>query len=175
MIDFTLSSAQHQTRTNAAAFASTVLGPARQSYVKLPSSQRFVSTRPILETATALGLIRSQIPPALGGTGGSLIDVCLVVEELYAVEPSVALTLLSNALGLATLVAGGSEAQHKEFLGPFLSGVGAPLASLVYSEPGGSANFFEKGGGGMQTTARRDGDEWVLNGEKVCLHFPADV
>ncbi len=69
MIDFTLSPAQHQTRVNAVAFAANLLGPARQSYTQLPLSQRFASTRPILEKATSLGLIRSQIAPALSRHG----------------------------------------------------------------------------------------------------------
>lgn len=98
------------------------------------------------------------------------MDAAIMVEELYAVEPSVSLTLLGIGLGLSTLLMGGSAEQHKEFLAPFLSGDGVPLASLVYSEPGGTANFFEEGGKGMQTTARRERDEWVVNGEKV--HIP---
>lgn len=169
MIDFTLSHAQQEVRSNAANFAAAYLAPARASYEKLPPEQRFQSTRPIVEKAATLGLLRSQIPPHLGGTGGSLIDVCLVVEEMYAVEPSVSLTLLSNALGLAALIAGGTKEQQEELLKPFLSGQGAPLAALVYSEPGGSANFFEEGGRGMATTARIEGDDWVVNGEKVSL------
>jgi hypothetical protein len=60
--------------------------------------------------------------------------------------------------------------EHKEFLEPFLSGKGEPLASLVFSEPGGVANYLEKGAPGLNTTAVKDGDEWVINGEKV--HHP---
>ena len=50
-----------------------------------------------------------------------------------------------------------------------MTGTGSPLASLVFSEPGGSANYFAVGGKGMQTTAILDPstDEWVLNGEKI--------
>ena len=57
--------------------------------------------------------------------------------------------------------------EHKEFLAPFLSGEGEPLASMVFSEPGGVANYLEKGAPGLNTCARLEGDEWVLNGEKV--------
>jgi alkylation response protein AidB-like acyl-CoA dehydrogenase len=56
-------------------------------------------------------------------------------------------------------------------LKPFLSGEGEPLASLVHSEPGGTANYLEKGGKGLQTTARKEGDDWIVNGDKVrCPH-----
>lgn len=55
------------------------------------------------------------------------------------------------------------------FLAPFLTGSGAPLACFVLSEPGGVANFLEKGAPGLQTTARLvdGGKYWELNGEKV--------
>ena len=64
---------------------------------------------------------------------------------------------------------GGSAEQNAEFLQPFLSAEGAPLASLVYSEPTGTANWLEKGARGLQTVAWQEGDgEWVIDGEKVC-------
>ena len=143
---------------------------ARAKYAALPNGpERFQSTRPILEQATALGLVKGFIPPALGGTSGSLVDACLAIEELHAVEPSVTLTILANGLGLTPLIIGGSPDQHREFLAPFLTGRGSPMASLVYSEPDGSANYFEPGGKGMQTTATLDTetDTWTLNGEKI--------
>ena len=59
--------------------------------------------------------------------------------------------------------------EHRDFFEPFLSGEGEPLASLVFSEPGGVANYLEKGAPGLNTTADLDGNEWVLNGEKVEL------
>lgn len=168
MIDFALSPEQSKTREDASKFADLVLKDAYASYSKYNSNhERFQATEPIVRKAAELGLIKSAIPAALGGTGGSLVDVCLVVEELYAVEPSVALTILANALGLYPLVAGGTSKQHKEFLAPFLNGQDPALASLVYSEPGGTANFFEPGARGMQTVARKEGTEWILSGEKV--------
>ena len=170
MIDFSLSSEQAAVSQNTRAFAAALLKDARAKYAALPNGpDRFQSTRPILEQATALGFIKGFIPPALGGTSGSLVDACLAVEELHAVEPSVALTILANGLGLTPLIHGGSPEQHQEFLAPFLNGTGSPLASLVFSEPGGSANYFEPGGKGMQTTATFDAStqEWILNGDKI--------
>ena len=116
-----------------------------------------------------MSLIKGSIPPALGGTSGSLVDACLAIEELHAVEPSVTFTILANGLGLTPLIIGGSPEEHREFLAPFLTGEGSPLASLVFSEPNGSANFFESGGKNMQTTATLDteNDTWILNGEKI--------
>jgi len=110
-----------------------------------------------------------MIPQPLGGTGGSLIDATLLVEELYAADTSAALTIFATGLGLHPLMNGGSADQKTEFLKPFLSAEGAPLASLVHSEPTGTANWLEKGARGLQTVAWQEADgEWVIDGEKVC-------
>lgn len=170
MINFSLSPEQAAVSENARAFAAKLLKDARAKYTALPNGpERFQSTRPIVEQATAFGFTRSFIPPALGGTSGSLVNSCLIVEELHAVEPSVALTICAISLGLSSLILGGNAEQHEEFLAPFLTGTDSPLASLVFSEPGGSANYFEAGGKGMQTTATFDPstEEWVLNGDKI--------
>ncbi|KAF5497048.1 Nitroalkane oxidase [Colletotrichum siamense] len=170
MIDFTLSDSQRTARTNAAAFASQLLHNAYASYTKLPNDgvTRFLSTKPLFETAVRAGVIKSLVPPHLGGTGGTLLESALVTEELFAVEPGIALNLLTDSLGLMPLIfSSADESLKKELVAPFLAAEGAPLAAFQWSEPGGTANFFEKGGRGAQTVARRRGDGWVVNGEKI--------
>ncbi|KAF5520222.1 Nitroalkane oxidase [Colletotrichum aenigma] len=170
MIDFTLSDSQRTARANAAAFASQLLHGAYASYTQLPNDgvTRFLSTKPLFETAVRAGVIRSLVPPHLGGTGGTLLESALVTEELFAVEPGVALNLLTDSLGLMPLIfSSADESLKKELVAPFLAAEGAPLAAFQWSEPGGTANFFEKGGRGAQTVARRRGDGWVVNGEKM--------
>lgn len=103
------------------------------------------------------------------------MDAAILVEEFFAVEPSAALTILGTGLGLTPLLVAGNQELWARFLPPFLDakleegGYGSvgPIASFVHSEPGGTANWLEKGGKGLQTTARREGDEWVIHGEKV--------
>ncbi|GKZ31886.1 hypothetical protein AbraIFM66950_000822 [Aspergillus brasiliensis] len=74
--------------------------------------------------------------------------------------------MVGTVLGLLPLILGGT-AEHKEkFLAPFLSGEGDHLASLTHSEPGGTANHLEKGGKGLAVTARKEGDFYIVNGEK---------
>jgi alkylation response protein AidB-like acyl-CoA dehydrogenase len=91
----------------------------------------------------------------------------LIVEEFYAVDSSVNIALIGTALGLMPLVLGGTPEQQTKFLKPFISGQGAPIASLAHSEPSGTANWLEKGGKGLGVTARKEGDYYIVNGEKV--------
>jgi alkylation response protein AidB-like acyl-CoA dehydrogenase len=168
MIDFTLTPAQKELRANAQAFAQNVLATAPSLYSHLPTqNERFQSTLPIYQAAVKAGIIKGQIPTSLGGTSNNFVDAALVVEEFHAVEPSTAITILGTGLGLTPLILGGSKAQHEKFLKLFLEQDGEILASFAHSEPGGTANWLDPGAPGLRTTAYKDGDEWVVNGEKV--------
>lgn len=173
MVNFSLTSEQKELRANAQAFAQNVLSTAPKLYSHLPTqTERFRSTLPIYQTAVKSGLIKGQIPVPLGGTSAGLIDAAIVVEEFHAVEPSTAITILGTGLGLTPLILAGSKEQHEKFLAPFLKQEGNMLASFMHSEPGGTANWLEKGAPGLQTTAYKEGNEWVVDGEKVNLFQP---
>jgi alkylation response protein AidB-like acyl-CoA dehydrogenase len=171
MVNFSLTTEQKQLRANAQAFAKNVLSTAPKLYSTLSTqSERFQSTLPIYQTAIKSGLIKGQIPIPVGGTSNGLVDAAIVVEELHAVEPSTSITILGTGLGLTPLILAGSQEQHEKFLAPFIKQEGQMLASFMHSEPGGTANWLEKGAPGLQTTAYKDKDEWVVNGEKANKH-----
>ncbi|KAG9231473.1 acyl-CoA dehydrogenase/oxidase [Amylocarpus encephaloides] len=165
-IDFHLSPTEEGIRKVAAGFAAGPLKDAKQNYVKFQDEKRFQSTRSLYGKAVAGGMIKGQIAASLGGSGGGLTEAALLVEEMYAVEPSASLTIFATGLGLTPLNLACTE-ENCEFLEPFLTGQGEPLASLVFSEPGGVANYLERGAPGLNTTATAEGDDWVLNGEKI--------
>jgi nitroalkane oxidase len=187
MIDFTLTPEQQSLRDSVRQFADTHLASARKEYEQVPQrcvameasattgKTRFQSTKPILSTATSMGLVKSLVPRALGGTAGTLVDSMIITEELFAVEPSVSLTLLAIGLGLTPVFLGdftGREDLRSEILAPFThqgDDTTAPLASLCFSEPSGSANFLDEEGDGLQTTASydADSDSWIVNGDKI--------
>ncbi|EMC91198.1 hypothetical protein BAUCODRAFT_39353 [Baudoinia panamericana UAMH 10762] len=173
MVDFDLSPQQQAIRAGVHAFATTHLKDARKTYeaaVKKPNaewSDGFRSTQSIYAEAVKAGLIKAQIPERLGGTGGALIDAAIVVEEMYAVETSASSTILGTGLGLSPLLIGGSEEMQRRLLVPFLSGEGSPMASLVFPEPAGSANYAEVGSAGLCTVAVDKGDHFVISGEKI--------
>jgi alkylation response protein AidB-like acyl-CoA dehydrogenase len=180
MVNFSLTLQQKELRANAHAFAKNVLSSAPNLYSSLTTqTERFQSTLPIYQTAVKAGLIKGQIPISQGGTSAGMIDAAIVVEEFHAVEPSTAITILGTGLGLTPLILAGSKEQHERFLTPFLEQKGERLASFAHSEPNGTANWLQKGAPGLQTTAYEDGDEWVINGEKVSPFtspsFPSNV
>lgn len=168
MIDFSLSKEQQQLRAGAAAFAEAHLKNAPEVYSQHATQEaRFRSTKPIYAAAVKAGLIKGQVPTALGGGSQSLIDAAILVEEFFAVEPSATLTIVGTGLGLTPFILAASEEQRGRLLPQFLNLEGEPIASFVHSEPGGTANWLEKGGKGLGTTARKEGDTWIINGEKL--------
>lgn len=173
MVDFKLSPSQLEARRHAQAFANTVLTKASAEYsTQKDQLSRFQATRPFYREAVRHGLIKAQVPIPLGGTMESLVHESIILEELFAVEPATSITIVATALGLMPVILCDSPSLQEKFLKPFISGEGEPLASLMHSEPNGTANWLQKGGPGLQTTARKVGNEWVINGEKVCTLHP---
>ncbi|KAH8168696.1 nitroalkane oxidase [Sarocladium implicatum] len=168
MADYSLSESQLKLRESAASFATAELSSAYEKYKDLPDQgARFRKTKPYYEAMVKQGWVKAVVPAPVGGTGGSFLDMSLIVEEFYAKDSSVNIPIIGTALGLMPLILGGKEGQQKEFLKPFVSGEGSPLASLAHSEPGGTANWLEKGGKGLGVTARKEGDFYIVNGEKM--------
>jgi butyryl-CoA dehydrogenase len=115
----------------------------------------------------AAGFLRKCIPHSVGGENAGLIDTAIMVEELYAVNASITLTLIGTVLGLLPLLIGGTKEQRARLLPPFLRLAGAPLAGFCATEPGGSANAASPPPGeGVRTTASLSGDRWIIQGRK---------
>lgn len=166
-LDFSLTLAQRKLQADARAFAREELSgvPALVEHLPTPE-QRFAAIRPIYEKAIAAGFLHRLVPQPFGGGGSGLMDMAVVAEEFYAFDVNVSLTLFANLLGLMPLFVAGTDEQRTRFLAPFLERRGAPLAALANSEPAGSANFALPAPHGTRTSARLDGDSWVIDGEK---------
>jgi alkylation response protein AidB-like acyl-CoA dehydrogenase len=166
-IDFTLSAAQRELQLQSRKFAKDVLADARSAELLATPEERFLATKPVYEAMVAEGYLRKCIPAPAGGENAGLVDMAIMAEEFYAVNPSVTLTMLGTVLGLLPILLGGTPEQCGRLLAPFLKKSGAPLAGFCSSEPGGSANAASPPPGeGVRTTARREGDDWVINGRK---------
>jgi alkylation response protein AidB-like acyl-CoA dehydrogenase len=166
-IDFTLTGQQRELQCASRKFAKEVLAEAKKAELLVTPEERFLATKPTYEAMVAAGYLRKCIPAPAGGDNAGLIDMAILAEEFYSVNPSVTLTMLGTVLGLLPVLLGGTPDQCKRLLVPFLKTSGAPLAGFCSSEPGGSANAASPPPGeGVRTTARREGDNWVINGRK---------
>jgi nitroalkane oxidase len=169
-IDFSLSDSQVKLQSNARDFASQVLSRVKDTISNIPKpDDRFYATRPFYEKMVEAGFLKALIPTEDGGTGMSTVDFAIATEELAAVDINVPSALLSTGLGLGAIIRFGSPEQRRQFLPPFLSTSGARLASLAFTEVTGGSNFDSPDPNvGVRTFARRDGDQWVISGQK---HF----
>jgi len=113
----------------------------------------------ILQEGMDAGLVAQDIPEEYGGRGLSLAEVLAIAEEFYRADAGIALTLQLASFGAEMVVDHGSEEQKEEYIRPV--GENEQRTGLAVSEPDTGSDLA-----GMDTTAEKDGDEWVLNGEK---------
>ena len=166
-IDFTFTQQQRELQLECRKFAGDVLAGARHAELLPTPEERFLATKSAYEAMIAAGFLRKCIPAPAGGESAGLVDMAILAEEFYSVNASVTLTMLGTVLGLLPILLGGTPDQCSRLLGPFLRKSGAPLAGFCSSEPGGSANAGSPPPGeGVRTTARLEGNSWVINGRK---------
>ncbi len=107
-----------------------------------------------------LGFLGVLFPEEYGGSGLTYGDYAAIVEELSAVDASIALSLAAhNSLGSNHIFQFGTEAQRRRYMPKLASGQWLAAWGLTEAEAGSDA-------GGTRTTAVRDGSDWVLNGSK---------
>lgn len=110
-----------------------------------------------------LGLLGLSVPEEYGGPGVDAISAAIAIEELGWGCGSTALAIAAhNGLGCASVALFGSEELKRRFLPPAVSGKGK-LAALALTEPGAGSDLK----GGVNVRAYLDGDQWVVNGEKM--------
>lgn len=123
--------------------------------------ERFPSE--IVPKLADLGVLGIRIPEKYGGAELDTLAYALVVEEFARVDGSLALTVAShNGLGTSHILTFGSEEQKQKYLSK--AATGEWLAAWALTEPGSGSDSA-----GMQTTAVRDGDDWVINGTKMFI------
>ncbi|HLN91039.1 MAG TPA: acyl-CoA dehydrogenase family protein [Patescibacteria group bacterium] len=116
----------------------------------------------LFRKAFDLGLMTGFIPEIFGGQGLTLLDTCILEEEISWGCSGVATSMNANALALGPILLAGTEAQKRAFVQPFATEF--RFASFCLTEPGAGSDP-----GGIATTARRDGDKYVLNGRKCFI------
>src|SRR6202161_134575 len=138
-IDFRLTASQRELQLRSRKFAKEVLSHAIEAETLPTPEERFAATKPAYEAMIAAGFLRKCIPLSAGGESAGLTDTAIMVEELYAANASVALTLIGTVLGLLPLLIGGTAEQRSRLLAPFLKKTGGPLAGVFGPRPRGAA------------------------------------
>lgn len=103
-----------------------------------------------------------HIPEKYGGIGADMVSHSLVVEEIAAACASTSVSMSTQALVIAPIMIGGSEEQKIKYVTPLAKG--RVLGSCGITEPGAGSDVSS-----VITKAVRDGDEYVLNGQKVFI------
>jgi alkylation response protein AidB-like acyl-CoA dehydrogenase len=157
-MDLSLSPEQTAARRLAAEFVDREVAPHAAEW------DRRESVDPdIVRRLGGLGFLGLTIPVEYGGSGGDHTAYCLVLEELGRGDSSVR-GIVSVSLGLVagSIAAHGGEQQRREWL-PRLCG-GEALGCFALTEPGTGSDAAW-----LTTRARRDGEDWVLDGAKVFI------
>jgi butyryl-CoA dehydrogenase len=105
------------------------------------------------------GLSGVWIPKEYGGLGGGVLDLCIVVEEFSRACGGMGVGFAVNALGSFPILVGGTDEQKERWLPPIAAGDKLISFGLSEAKAGSDA-------GSMTTRAERDGDDYILNGEK---------
>lgn len=113
----------------------------------------------VFKAAWDVGLMNTEIPEANDGLGLSTLEGCMIAEELAYGCAGIATSIMCNHLGSLPLVIAGTDEQKKEYLSKL---VNEPVfASYACSEPEAGSDVA-----GMRTRLTKDGDGWMLNGQK---------
>src|SRR5271169_2962373 len=115
-----------------------------------------------LRALNASGFNAVHVPEEYGGQGADSVATCIVIEEVARVDASASLIPAVNKLGTMGLILSGSDELKKQVLPSLASGEAMASYALSERESGSDA-------AAMRTRARRDGDEWVLNGAKCWI------
>jgi len=105
------------------------------------------------------GMMGVWIPRDYGGEGAGLLNLCILAEEISRACGGIGCTYVVNALGSLPIVLGGTEEQKKKYLPDIASGKKLIAFCLSEKDAGSDA-------GSLKTRAERDGDGYVINGDK---------
>jgi alkylation response protein AidB-like acyl-CoA dehydrogenase len=166
MISFSPTEEQQFVVATIGRFAREKVRPARQE-----ADETGAYPRALIEEGWRLGLTAAWVPEDYGGLGEehSAINAALFAEELGYGDLSLALHVLAPALVGVPILRAGSEAQRERWL-PRLAEDVFPALSAALTESGWDFDPAHP-----RTTARRDGDEYVLDGAKVRVPLAAEA
>lgn len=116
----------------------------------------------IIDQAAEMDLLAPGFAAEHGGAEMDLVTELLVNEELHRADPGIGETVSSVTFGCESIIEHGTDEQIEEYVIPATNG--EKISAVAMTEPEAGSDF-----GNIQSTAERDGDEYVLNGDKVFI------
>jgi acyl-CoA dehydrogenase len=156
-ISFALTDEQKALRELAHEFAAKEIRPVAAEY-----DEQQTHPAEVIAKAHEVGLMNPHLPEELGGAGLGAMEGALIGEELCWGCSGIGTSIVANILGALPVLVAGTDEQQREWLPPLLE---EPiLCSFALTEPNAGSDVS-----GIQTTAVRRGDEYVLNGSKMFI------
>jgi butyryl-CoA dehydrogenase len=149
---------QELIRDTLRAFSKKEIGPVAAA---MDREHRFPSE--ILEKLKPLGFLGALIPPEYGGAGIDKVAYCLGLEEIaYGCASTSVTVAVHTSVATSPILGAATSDQKQEFLPPLASG--DKLGAFAVTEPGAGSDLA-----GLQTSARREGNDYVVDGSKVFI------
>jgi alkylation response protein AidB-like acyl-CoA dehydrogenase len=156
-MEFSFSEQQQMFKNTARDFAEAEIAPL---VTQMEETKR--TARELIPKMRELGFYAIQYPTQYGGIGASYVEYVMVMEELSRVYCSIGGHISVNNLCAGTINDFGTEEQKKKYLPELITG--EAIGSFAFTEPDTGSDPKA-----LRTTAVRQGDEWVINGEKIFI------
>jgi alkylation response protein AidB-like acyl-CoA dehydrogenase len=156
-MDFELSDEQKQLKKTVQEFAENEIKPVANEY-----DRKEKYPWEVVEKAAENGMLAPQIPIEYGGAGYDVLDTSIIVEELFAADPGIGFCLTASGFGTEAIIEFGTEEQKEEYLPPIAAG--DAISGAAISEPDTGSDVSS-----VSTRAEKDGDEYVINGNKMWI------
>jgi alkylation response protein AidB-like acyl-CoA dehydrogenase len=156
-MDFELNEEQKMIRETASKFAMNEIEPIAREHDR---EEKY--PKDLWKKACDTGLVGVFIPEAYGGPGLGFMEFALIAEQLCRVDLGIGTVILTATFGSENIAMFGTEAQKKKYL-PLLVN-GEAVSAGAYTEPDAGTDVA-----GTKTRAMKEGDEYVINGNKMFI------
>jgi alkylation response protein AidB-like acyl-CoA dehydrogenase len=156
-MDFELSKEQKQLRDEIRRFAENEVTPVAKEY---DVEEKF--PHDLHQQGAEMGLTGLTIPIEYGGAGYGAMEAAIAIEELFAADPGCALSIVAASFGADAIREFGTDDQKERYLEPVA--MGDAIMGTAISEPDTGSDVSS-----VSTTAEKDGDEYVIDGNKMWI------
>ena len=156
-MDFDLSEEQRLIQETAYKFAVNEIEPVAK---ECDREEKY--PREVMKKACETGLVGAIVPEEYGGPGFGFLETAIITEQISRVDLGIGTCICTAMFGSENIVMVGSEEQKKKYLPPLVNG--EAISAGAYTEPDAGSDVA-----GLKTRAVKDGNEFVINGNKMFI------